>query len=135
MHPKMPQELVERARKLRLSQTDAETLMWALLRNRQLGCKFRRQHPVLGLDVDFYSHEAKLAVEIDGGQHNKEKGLIGDANRTRSLQRIGIREVRFWNHDVLGNTEAVLEKIYLALQETRGFPHPCPLPEGEGELE
>ena len=65
---RLPTELLERARALRREATDAERLLWSLLRDRQfLGLKFRRQHPLGGYIVDFYCHEARLGIELDGG--------------------------------------------------------------------
>ena len=65
---RLPAELLERARALRREATDAERFLWSLLRNRQfLGLKFRRQHPLGGYIVDFYCHEARLGIELDGG--------------------------------------------------------------------
>ena len=107
----------ELGRKLRAGQTDAEKLLWKLLRSRQL-CewKFRRQHPVPPYILDFYCHDARLAIELDGGQHNEDTQRAKDAARTRFLARHGIRVLRFWNHEVLQRTEAVLEAIYQALE-------------------
>jgi adenine-specific DNA-methyltransferase len=106
-------ELLEFARQLRKQQTDAEQLLWSLLRDRRLsGFKFRRQHPVEPYVVDFYCHEARLAVELDGGQHNEPDERARDAKRTSFLEKQGIRVLRFWNNDVLQNTEGVLQAIY-----------------------
>jgi very-short-patch-repair endonuclease len=118
MHPKLPEELREFARKLRDCQTDAERLLWLLLRNRRIGgFKFRRQHPEGPYTLDFYCREAKLVVEADGGEHNENIGIANDLNRTNFLEKRGIHVIRFWNHDVLQQTEAVLEKIYATLLE------------------
>jgi len=109
-------ELLEFARQLRKEQTDAEQLLWSLLRDRRLaGFKFRRQHPVEPYVVDFYCHEARLAVELDGGQHNEPDERAKDAKRTAFLEGQGIRVLRFWNNEVFRNTEGVLEAIYDAL--------------------
>jgi hypothetical protein len=81
-HPKIlvPRELLRLSRTLRQESTDAETLMWQLLRGRQIaGAKFRRQHPFEPYVLDFYCHELKLAVEVDGGQHNEPAGRVHDA--------------------------------------------------------
>ena len=112
-------ELLRRCRELRRETTDAEKLLWNLLRDRQLeGAKFRRQHPFGPYILDFYCHEAKLAVELDGGQHDEEKQVLHDADRSRFLEREGIRVLRFWNNDVFMNTEGVLECILSALDES-----------------
>ena len=83
--------------------------------------KFRRQHPVGNYIVDFYCDEAKLAIELDGGQHASSSGY--DTTRTQELERLGIRVLRFWNNEVLGNLSGVLERIAEAI---RVSPPPSP---------
>ena len=108
----LSQVLLQRARDLRQTATDAEKLLWSLLRDRQLDeHKFRRQHPLGSYILDFYCHEAKLAIELDGGQHAEAKQVQHDAERTSNLEGEGIRVLRFWNREVLAQTEAVLETI------------------------
>jgi len=112
----LPPELLARVRELRQNATDAEKLLWALLRNRALaGFKFRRQHPVQGYILDFYSQEAHLAIEVDGGVHAVPEKSDYDSERTRILAENGIRVIRFWNSQVLNGTEQVVEVIYHAL--------------------
>ncbi len=97
------------ARALRQSQTDAEKVMWNHLKaKRFLGLKFRRQHPVGPFIADFICLEAKLIVEVDGGQHCENKK---DASRTAFLNKEGYKVVRFWNNDVLRDTAAVLSSL------------------------
>jgi len=118
--PALPPELLERCRELRQSATTAESLLWQIIRNRQLGgAKFRRQHPTAGYILDFYCHEAQLAVELDGRGHLEEKQMNYDMERTMILNALGVRVLRFWNHEVLNNTTSVLEVIYAALLETQ----------------
>ncbi|MDZ4142028.1 MAG: N-6 DNA methylase [Methylotenera sp.] len=113
---KLAERLLENARELRKNQTDAEALLWSLLRGRQLNdCKFRRQHPVEPYILDFYCHENNLAIELDGGQHNTESAIANDHKRTEYLKSQGITVLRFWNNDVLQNTESVLQQIYSTL--------------------
>ena len=112
LHP----HLVALARKLRIEQTNAEQLLWRLLRNRQFGgLKFRRQYPIAPYVLDFYCHEARLAIEVDGGQHNVPNKQRRDTERTAHLGRQGITVMRFWNQEVLQETEAVLEQLHDAL--------------------
>lgn len=113
----VPSDILQYAKKLRGTQTDAENLLWYLLRNRRFcGFKFRRQHPVGGYIIDFYCHEARLAIELDGGGHAVEDKVAYDSQRTKELEGTGIRILRFWNNDLLQDTEAVLEAIYAALE-------------------
>ena len=91
-------------------QTDAESRLWLHLRSRQVsGVKFRRQQPIGPFIVGFCCLEPKLVVEIDGGQHAER--AHEDAVRTGYLERSGYRVLRFWNNEVLRNTEAVVEGI------------------------
>ena len=105
--------------------------MWHLLRNRALkNAKFRRQHPVGKYILDFYCVECKLAVELDGSQHGEQ--INYDTQRDAWLVKQGITVLRFWNNQVLAETEAVLEAIWTALPEPIPSP-PTPLPlAGEG---
>ena len=104
-----------RARGLRQRQTDAERLLWSRLRGRALeGFKVRRQHPVGPFVADFACLEARLVIEVDGGQHAER--ATSDAQRTAYLQAEGFRVLRFWNADVLGNLDGVLEVIAATLR-------------------
>lgn len=125
---KAPEQLIELAKQLRQNQTDAEKLLWYLLRNRQLAnAKFRRQHPIAGYIADFYCHEHKLAVELDGGQHFTEVGIERDAQRTERLNKSGVQVLRFANSQVLTEIEAVLQMIH-----EKVMPSPQPSPMGRG---
>ncbi|MBI5936432.1 MAG: YgiQ family radical SAM protein [Betaproteobacteria bacterium] len=107
----LPTDILAHARELRSHQTDAEHLLWEVLRaKRFLGLKFRRQHPIGRYILDFYCDELKLAIELDGGQHAEQQTY--DAERTRYLEQQGIHVLRYSNNDVLAQTEAVLEAIY-----------------------
>jgi len=117
MNSRLPERVREFARSLRLHQTDAENLLWLLLRNRGLGFKFRRQHPVGKSFLDFYCPEVLLAVELDGGQHNRDVATLRDEQRTAEIRNLGIEVLRFWDHDVLKHTDAVLERIYKELTD------------------
>ena len=121
--------LLECCRQLRRSSTDAEHLLWQLLRNRQVaGAKFRRQHQYGPYILDFYCHEHRLVVEADGGQHTSLDHVARDANRTRYLESQGMRVLRFTNLEILQETEAVIARIWEEVES----PHPGPLPKGEG---
>jgi very-short-patch-repair endonuclease len=102
------------ARRLRVGQTDAETVLWNRIRNRQIdGHKFVRQEPIVGYICDFVCREKSLVIEVDGGQHSES---AGDVVRDRRLTDEGYRVLRFWNNDVLGNIEGVLQKIQSELR-------------------
>ena len=99
-----------RARALRKAQTDAENLLWYRLRNRQLlDLKFRRQRPIGKYFADFACIEIGLVIELDGGQHVER--LAYDAQREQDMQTMGFRTLRFWDHEVLKEIDAVVEKI------------------------
>ncbi|MDD5057621.1 MAG: succinate dehydrogenase assembly factor 2 [Sideroxydans sp.] len=107
------------AKRLRRNMTEAELLLWYHLRGHRLcGMKFKRQQPLGDFIVDFVSFEKKLVIEVDGGQHVDSQS---DTRRDAWLQGQGFRMLRFWNNEVLGETEAVLEKI---LQEITPSPQP-----------
>ena len=107
-----------RARELRKQLTDAERRLWSSLRRNQLdGHHFRRQRPIGPFIVDFVCMAKCLIVEVDGGQHADRAGE--DASRTAYLENNGYRVLRFWNNDVLVNTEGVLEVIRSALDGRR----------------
>jgi len=106
-----------RARELRVNATDVEKIVWQKLRNAQLGAKFRRQEPILGYVADFLSHDHRLIVELDGGQH-AEQTASHDERRTRLLEQAGFRVLRIWNSDVIDNLDGVLETIRARLDET-----------------
>ncbi len=127
--------MLERCRILRRQATDAERLLWRLLRDRQLaGAKFRRQHPIPPFILDFYCEEERLAVELDGGQHYTERGQQYDRERASALAGHGIRVLRFGNHEILAQTEGVIEALWREVTGTsaEAFPSPCPSPQGEG---
>jgi very-short-patch-repair endonuclease len=97
-----------RARELRQAMTDAECRLWRYLRRHFLGVHFRRQVPIGPYIVDFACLGQRLVVEVDGGQH---LGSAEDEVRDRWLRERGYRVLRFWNHEVLKNTEGVLVVI------------------------
>src|SRR5262249_49556234 len=102
------------ARKLRNNPTDAELALWRQLRLRQFGgYKFRRQQSLGPYIVDFVCLEKRLVVEVDGGQHNEH--AVYDAKRSAWLEAQGFHVLRFWNHEVLQQIEAVKETIARAL--------------------
>lgn len=105
-------QLKQRRRVLRRNQTDAEKALWFYLRRRSIeGLKFFRQYGVGAYILDFFCPEARLGIEIDGGQHAEGKNIIKDNARTKFLEKENIKVLRFWNNEVLKQKEAVVEKI------------------------
>jgi very-short-patch-repair endonuclease len=110
----------DRARLLRGRLTDAERKLWHALRDRRFaGAKFRRQVPVGPYVTDFLCYEARLVIEVDGGQHAES---ARDRRRDRWFAENAFRVLRFWNNDVHSNLEGVLMVIVDALRAT---PHPA----------
>jgi very-short-patch-repair endonuclease len=112
--------LLDNAKTLRRSMTDAEQELWYHLRaHRFMGRKFKRQKPIGHYVVDFVCLEEKLIVELDGGQH--AENLEYDQERDSWLRSQGYTVLRFWNNELMNETEGVLEKIRLTLS-----PNPSP---------
>jgi len=110
----------EIARRLRRDSTDVERILWRGLRERIVGWKFRRRHPIGRRIADFACPAARLVIELDGSQHVDQTDA--DDQRTAEIPRYGYRVIRFWNGDVLENLEGVLETIRVALEAPP--PHP-----------
>jgi tRNA modification GTPase len=124
-------DLLKKARSLRKNATNSEDYLWQILRNRQVNnLKFRRQHPLEeGYILDFYSHDIRLGIELDGGYHNSEFQKNYDTVRTMDIElAYGIKIIRFKNEDVFERIEWVLEEI---LKSVRDYTSPNPLLEGE----
>ena len=115
----------ERSRRLRRDSTDAEMKLWLAIKDRRVeGLKFRRQHAFGNFVLDFYCPEAKLVVEVDGGQH-AELTAERDAWRTEQLEKQGLMVLRFWNNEVMQNLEGVAARI-IAVATERRAPKPSP---------
>ena len=107
---KLQNSLNSFARELRNNSTDTERLLWRYLRNSQLeSVKFRRQQPIETYIVDFISFDKRIIIELDGGQHSENKKY--DKQRDACLRANGFVVLRFWNNEVIENTEGVLEVI------------------------
>ena len=107
---------VNRARQLRRDSTDAERLLWRALRSGLPDFKWRRQLPAGPYFADFARFAERLIIELDGGQH--AEAVEYDSARTRYLRAQGYRVIRFWNNDVLSNTDGVIEQVAAALSST-----------------
>ena len=103
---------IDFARNLRIKQTDAESKLWHLLRNRRFqGFKFRRQYVIGRYVVDFCCVGKNLVIELDGGQHTEEAKETYDQKRTTDLIHRGYKVLRFWDNDILKKPELILEVI------------------------
>jgi very-short-patch-repair endonuclease len=106
------------ARRLRRETTPAESALWAALRDRRLGgLKFRRQHAVETMVLDFFCPELRLVVEIDGGIHDEPEQVERDAERTERLAAHGYRVLRLRNEDVIADESIALDRILAFTKE------------------
>jgi very-short-patch-repair endonuclease len=111
MHATADGQLFEYARTLRKEMTQAETVLWKCIRNKKLGVKFRRQHPMDAYILDFYCHELKLGIEVDGSIHEYADNKLYDAYRTIQLKEYEVKIIRFKNEEVLNDLKEVVERI------------------------
>lgn len=110
---KIDPQLLQFAKSMRHTATDAEQLMWQILRaKRFMNLKFRRQHVIAPYILDFYCHEIGLVIELDGSQHGTDDGKEYDAERTKFLEALDLKVVRYWNQDMLRRTDVVLEDLW-----------------------
>jgi len=116
---KLPADAIQRARRLRRDMTDAERVLWHALRETFPDLHWRHQVPFGRYTADFCSHRARLIVEADGGQHATEASQAYDAARTAFLAAEGYRILRFWNHEILANTDGALQTIADAVSSQR----------------
>jgi leucyl-tRNA synthetase len=115
------------ARAMRAMPTTAEAVLWAALRDRRLGWKFRRQHVIAGYIVDFYCAQLWLAVEVDGAIHRRQRAA--DRERDEHLASLGVRMLRLSNADVLQRPDGVVIELASHGQQiaaTLGVPSPAP---------
>lgn len=120
MHKEAAASTFRNAKAMRHQPTPAERLLWTHLRKRQVeGVKFRRQHPVNRYILDFYSHELRLAIEVDGNYHLEKTQKLYDQDRSEVLSDLGIRVVRFTNAQVREEITKVIEKIRSIINKRR----------------
>jgi len=138
MHAAADGRLFVYARVLRKTMTHCESILWECIRNNKLGVKFRRQHPIEAFILDFYCHELKLGIEVDGSIHEYGDNQLYDAGRTIQLNEYEIRIIRFRNEEVLNDVERVLERLKDCIADhspsVEGIMNliPSPSPKGEG---
>ena len=118
-------KLRARARELRRNATLGEVLLWKKLRARQLGCQFHRQMPIDRYIVDFYCHELRLAIEIDGCSHDIEKVAYDTARQTH-LEELGIRVLRFTESEVKENVDGIVDGLQKWIEDNGGKESPFP---------
>ena len=112
MHKGAKSDTFSKAEYLRNNMTDVEKIMWEKLKKkRAVGYRFRRQHPLGFYILDFYNHELKLCIELDGEYHNYKEQILKDKERDDLLQFNGITVIRFRNEEVLNDIEVVINKI------------------------
>lgn len=126
----------EHARHNRKKSTESEKQLWELLRNKQIGCKFRRQHPIENFIVDFACIEKRLIIEVDGGYHNNEEQKQYDTYRSLMLHQKGFYVLRFTNEEVLNNPYDVKNQIRLFIEKSEDgnmvSTSPLSISDGEG---
>jgi very-short-patch-repair endonuclease len=120
-------KLKEFARKLRKNSTLSEILLWKKIKNKAFGVEFHRQVPLDQFIVDFYCHELKLAIEIDGSSHDQK--FEYDRARENKLNSFGVKILRFNDLDVKKDMNSVLRAIEIAITESKDIP----LPPSKGE--
>ena len=118
----------QRARSLRKNMTEAERKLWGRLREQQLGIRFRRQVVLGRYIVDFACLTPKIIIEVDGSQHADD--LHYDEQRTKWLESLGYRVLRYWNNEVLNDLDTVLDSIWKACFD---IPHPASPPSPAGK--
>jgi lipopolysaccharide/colanic/teichoic acid biosynthesis glycosyltransferase/very-short-patch-repair endonuclease len=111
MHHDASPIIFKNAQTLRESATQTEQILWARIRNKQLGVKFRRQHPLKDYVLDFYCHQRRLAIELDGEYHSDAMQQKYDQSRDQDLLELDIKTIRFSNDQILNNLDTVLEAI------------------------
>jgi len=112
-------DLKSKARRLRKNSTYSEILLWQEIKNRQLGYQFHRQVPLLDYIVDFYCHELRLAIEVDGKCHESDSAMHYDAGRQMRLEECGIRFLRFHYERMKSDINKVLEAIRAWIERVR----------------
>lgn len=110
MYFKASPEIINNARILRENMTLPEKLLWERLKGKQIrGLRFRRQHPIFIFIADFYCHEARLVVELDGEIHNQQSEY--DDGRTAEMEKFYIEVIRFKNSEIEEDIDKVVNKI------------------------
>jgi cyclase len=124
MHFGASKELILFARKLRLNMTQAEKVLWLHIQKKSLGYKFRNQHAIYKYVVDFYCHELKFFIEVDGSIHTLTEILLNDKDREYNLLSLGLHIIRFTNDEIFTNIEKVLDDLNKRIFEIENLKSP-----------
>ncbi len=111
MHQHASFRIFQNAYRLRGCETEPEKVLWNKVSKKQLGSRFRRQHPVGNYIADFYCHQALLVIEIDGDYHQNPEQQKADEARSLDLESSGLKVIRFRNEEIMNELAKVLEKI------------------------
>ena len=111
--------IFKRAEELRKNQTAGEKLLWVHLKRNKLGVRFKRQHPIWMYIADFYCHELKLVIEVDGSIHNVKEVMENDIIRQEDILSFGIKVIRFSNKEINTDIVSVLDRIQCIINEIR----------------
>ena len=115
-----PESSFLKAKDLRRNETEAEIILWNKLKGNQIdGLKFRRQHPIQLFIADFYCHQIKLIIEIDGDYHLAQEQILKDEERTKILNENGVEVIRFKNDEVINNIDWVLSQIKIKIEKLK----------------
>lgn len=104
---------------LRNRETDVEKLLWNRLKKNQLGCRFKRQHPISHYVADFYCHKAKIVVELDGQYHSRKDQKARDLLREADINEFGLSVLRFSDQQVIENIDQVVSEIRIHISHRR----------------
>ena len=121
MHYGATPEVFRNAAKLRENMTDPERKLWEYLKTKPMGYKFRRQHPISRYILDFYCHQLRLSIEVDGGYHLTIEQREIDNQRTEYLESVGITVYRFTNQEILNQFEQSIDMITSKIRDTSPF--------------
>ena len=119
MHYSASKTIFQYAEVLRKNMTEAEKIVWERLCKNQLDVRIRRQHPIFKYIADYYCHELKLVIEIDGGIHLTHENKEYDINRDVTLIEFGIQIIRFTNDQVINNLDQIIEEIKRKIKELK----------------
>ncbi|MFN2439219.1 MAG: endonuclease domain-containing protein [Chitinophagaceae bacterium] len=119
MHYSASKTIFRYAEELRKTMTGAEKIVWEKVCNKQLGVRIRRQHPIYKYIADYYCHELKLVIEIDGEIHLAKENREYDISRDITLNEFGIQIIRFTNEQVINDTDQIIKEIKKKIEEIK----------------